>query len=59
MKSLFCLNPTKEPKATDHIDGMIKMIEKLINKNAAYEKVGMFIFQFLLLKIMEIFQIKI
>ena len=39
-ESLFCLNPTKEPKATDHIDGMIKMIEKLINKNAAYEKSG-------------------
>ena len=47
-ESLFCLNPTKEPKATDHIDGMIKMIEKLINKNAAYEKSGHFIFGFLL-----------
>ena len=36
-KSLFCLNPTKEPKATEHVDGMIKMTEQLINKKAAYE----------------------
>ncbi len=35
-KSLFCLIPTKEPKATEHVDGMIKMTEKLINKKAAY-----------------------
>ena len=36
-KSLFCLNPSEEPKATDHVKGMIEMTEKLINKKAAYE----------------------
>tara|TARA_B100000963_G_scaffold345742_1_gene350169 strand:+ start:314 stop:1666 length:1353 start_codon:yes stop_codon:yes gene_type:complete len=39
-KSLFCLNPTKEPRATDHVDGMIKMTEKLIKKGAAYVNEG-------------------
>ena len=38
--TLFCLNPTQEPKATEHVSGMIKMTEKLISKNAAYEKDG-------------------
>ncbi len=36
-KSLFCLKPSQEPKATEHVEGMIKMTEKLINKKAAYE----------------------
>ena len=31
-KNLFCLNPSKEPKATDHIVEMIDMIYKLIEK---------------------------
>ena len=39
-KILFCLNPTKEPKATDHVEGMINMTKELIEKNAAYEKEG-------------------
>ena len=39
-KILFCLNPTKEPRATDHVEGMINMTKKLIKKNAAYEKKG-------------------
>ncbi|MAJ86043.1 MAG: cysteine--tRNA ligase [Candidatus Pelagibacter sp.] len=39
-KSLFCLSPTQEPRATDHVDGMIKMTEKLINTKAAYEIMG-------------------
>jgi len=30
--------PSKEPKATDHIDEMIKMISDLIKKDFAYEK---------------------
>ena len=30
--------PSKEPKATDHIDEMIKMISDLIEKDFAYEK---------------------
>ena len=39
-KSLNCLLPTKEPKATDHIDEMIKMTESLIKKKFAYEVKG-------------------
>ena len=31
-------SPNKEPKATDHINEMIKMISNLIKKNFAYEK---------------------
>ena len=31
-------SPSKEPKATDHIGEMIKMISDLIKKNFAYEK---------------------
>jgi len=36
-KFLKCQQPTKEPKATDHIDLMIEMISKLISKGFAYE----------------------
>ena len=39
-KSLNCLLPTKEPKATDHIDEMIKMTASLIKKKFAYEVKG-------------------
>jgi len=39
-KSLNCKPPTKEPKATDHIEEMIIMTESLIEKNFAYEKEG-------------------
>ena len=38
--TLFCLNPTQEPRATEHVEGMIKMTEKLIKKKAAYESEG-------------------
>ena len=34
---LNCLNPTFEPKATDHIKGMIDMISNLLKNNHAYE----------------------
>ena len=34
---LICEKPTEEPKATDHIDLMIKMISELVNKGFAYE----------------------
>ena len=34
---LKCENPTHQPKATEHIDLMIKMIKKLIDKGFAYE----------------------
>ena len=36
-KFLNCENPTHQPKATDHIDLMIKMINQLIKKGFAYE----------------------
>ena len=39
-KYLGCLKPTFEPKATDHIEEMIEMINSLLNKNYAYEKAG-------------------
>ena len=35
---LFCEKPTAEPKATENIDLMIKMISNLISKGFAYEK---------------------
>ena len=34
---LNCENPSEQPKATDHIDLMVDMISKLINKGFAYE----------------------
>ncbi len=36
-KYLNCLNPTFEPKATEHIKGMINMVSNLIKNNHAYE----------------------
>ena len=36
-KYLNCLKPNFEPKATNHIDEMIKMISKLIKNKNAYE----------------------
>ena len=36
-ESLNCLKPTKEPKATEHVNEMIDMISSLIKKNFAYE----------------------
>ena len=38
--SLFCMSPSIEPKATDHVNEMISMTENLIKLNAAYEKKG-------------------
>ena len=35
---LNCEKPSEQPKATDHIDLMIKMISELISKGYAYEK---------------------
>ena len=34
---LHCINPTFEPKATEHIKGMINMVSNLIKNNHAYE----------------------
>ena len=39
-KSLNCELPTKEPKATDHINEMISMTKSLIEKKFAYEVKG-------------------
>tara|TARA_Y100000591_G_scaffold318285_1_gene329004 strand:+ start:114 stop:1466 length:1353 start_codon:yes stop_codon:yes gene_type:complete len=39
-KSLNCLKPTAEPKATEHINGMIEMTSSLISKGYAYEIKG-------------------
>ena len=39
-KSLNCLEPTMEPKATGHINEMIEMTKSLIKKNFAYEVDG-------------------
>ena len=40
MEGLNVLPATKNPKATEEIDGMIEMIEELINKGHAYAKNG-------------------
>lgn len=44
MAQLNTLQPTFEPRATDHIQAMIKMIEKLITKGNAYEAEGHVLF---------------
>jgi cysteinyl-tRNA synthetase len=43
-KKLNCLDPTLEPKATDHIGQMISMIEKLLEIGTAYVSDGHVIF---------------
>jgi cysteinyl-tRNA synthetase len=40
MEALNCLPPTHEPKATEHIDAMIAMIERLIARSCAYVSAG-------------------
>ena len=44
MASLGVQKPTIQPKATDHVDGMISMIQTLIDKGHAYEKDGHVLF---------------
>lgn len=44
MAALNAEKPTKEPRATEHIDGMIRMISKLIEKGHAYEAEGHVLF---------------
>lgn len=39
-KALGCLDPTHQPRATEHIDGMIEMIGTLIGKGHAYVAKG-------------------
>ncbi|MCV0427825.1 MAG: cysteine--tRNA ligase [Roseibium sp.] len=44
IKALGVLEPSFEPRATQHIDGMIEMIEVLIEKGHAYEAGGEVLF---------------
>ncbi len=43
-KALGCLEPTVQPRATEHIDGMIDMISTLIKKGHAYVAAGEVLF---------------
>lgn len=40
VKALGCLEPTHEPRATRYIDGMVEMIQTLIDKGHAYVAKG-------------------
>jgi cysteinyl-tRNA synthetase len=40
VKALGCLPPTHEPRATEHIDGMVKIIQQLIDRGHAYVATG-------------------
>ena len=42
--ALGCLPPTAQPRATEHIAGMIEMISVLINRGHAYEAAGEVLF---------------
>jgi cysteinyl-tRNA synthetase len=44
MAALGCLPPTHQPRATEHVAGMIAMIEALIANGAAYEAQGHVLF---------------
>jgi cysteinyl-tRNA synthetase len=44
MAALNVLPPTVEPKATEHVPAMLKMIERLIDKGAAYAAEGHVLF---------------
>lgn len=44
IKSLGCLEPTFEPRATDNIEQMVSMIAALIDKGHAYEAAGEVLF---------------
>jgi cysteinyl-tRNA synthetase len=39
-KALGCLSPTQEPRATDNIEGMISIIQMLLDKKVAYVAQG-------------------
>lgn len=45
MGALYALSPTLEPRATQHIPHMIRMIETLIQKGTAYEAEGHVLFE--------------
>jgi cysteinyl-tRNA synthetase len=43
-RALGCLDPTEQPRATEHIQGMVDMISVLINKGHAYVAAGEVLF---------------
>ena len=43
-RALGCLDPTEQPRATEHIEGMVDMISVLINKGHAYVAAGEVLF---------------
>ena len=57
-KFLNCENPTHQPKATEHIDLMIKMINDLIKGGFAYKNNNMYTLKLKNFLIMEIYLIK-
>ncbi len=44
MAGLGCMPPTHEPRATDYVDGMSKMISRLVDLGHAYEAEGHVLF---------------
>ena len=48
--ALGCLPPTVQPRATEHIQGMVEMIRTLINRGHAYEAGGEVLFDVMAMK---------
>ena len=48
--ALGCLPPTFQPRATEHIQGMVEMIRVLINRGHAYEAGGEVLFDVVSMK---------
>src|SRR5665213_1948737 len=48
--ALGCLPPTAQPRATEHIQGMVDMIRTLINRGHAYEAGGEVLFDVMAMK---------
>ncbi len=44
VEALGCLTPTAQPRATEHIEGMVKMISVLIDRGHAYAAAGEVLF---------------
>ncbi len=44
VKALGCLEPTAQPRATEHIDGMRAMIDRLVSQGVAYVAEGHVLF---------------
>ena len=50
VSALGCLAPTVQPRATEHIQGMVDMIRVLINRGHAYEAAGEVLFDVMAMK---------